>query len=98
MNNKLMTTDETEDVEFTRRIGLFRRNGEWMHAHGAPLYDQRRGRYIAVSQGEVFVADSDEEAARLAKEKHPNDEPFVIYIPKAKYERIYAYRGPLARV
>jgi len=90
MIDKLIITEETEDPEINRRMARFRRNGEWLTEHGAPLFKRYRGRYIAVSEGEVFVADDYWEAERLAKEKHPDDAPSVQYIPQDDYERIYA--------
>jgi hypothetical protein len=90
MNDQLIITEEPEDPELNRRLARYRRNGEWMTEHGAPLFERYRGQYIAVSEGEVFVSDDAWEARRLAREKHPDDEPFVQYIPREKYERIYA--------
>jgi hypothetical protein len=39
----------------------------------------------------VFVADEAREARRLATAKHPDDEPFVQYIPRERAVRIYAH-------
>ena len=69
----------------------FRRNGEWLTAHGISLFASCPGKYLAVSEGEVFVAGDASEARRLAEEKHPDDEPFVQFVPLEKRERIYAY-------
>lgn len=90
MNHKLSMTEGPEDSEFNRRMAQYRRNGEWLTEHGAPLFKQFRGQYLAVSEGEVFVSDDAWEAQRLAREKHPDDEPFVQYVPRESYERIYA--------
>lgn len=84
MNNKVTITVEPADPEMTRRSRLFRRNGIWMSEHGSALYDQYPGQYVAVSEGEVFIADERQEAERLAQEKHPDDEPFVSYISPRK--------------
>ena len=91
MNSKLIITEEPEDLEFNGRLDRFRRNGEWLTEHGARFFERFAGRYIAVSEGEVFVSDDSWDARRLAKEKHPHDEPFVQYIPRDRCERIYAY-------
>lgn len=90
MNDKLVITEEPEDPEFNRRMERYQRNGQWLTEHGAPLFEQHPGKYIAVSEGEVFVSDDAWEARRLAKEKHPDDVPFVQYVPRESYERIYA--------
>ena len=90
MEHKLNIIEGTEDSEFNQRMVQYRRNGEWLTTQGATLFQQFPGQYLAVSEGEVFVADSAWEAQRLAREKHPNDEPFLQYIPRERYERIYA--------
>jgi hypothetical protein len=90
VENKPILTEGPEDLAFNQRLSRFRRNGEWLTEHGAPLFEQHPGRYIAVSEGEVFVADDAWEARRLAREQHPDDEPFVQYVPLERWERIYA--------
>jgi hypothetical protein len=80
-----------DDPALADRMARFRRNAEWLTANGAPLFDRFPGSYLAVSDGEVFVADDAREARRLAQEKHPDDEPFVQYVPRDRYPRIYAY-------
>jgi hypothetical protein len=54
------------------------------------VFRRHRGRWIAVSEEEIFVAESAAEAERLAKERHPSDTPHVQFIPLEKVERIYA--------
>jgi hypothetical protein len=98
MSNELIMTEGPEEPELNRRLTQYQRNGEWLTEHGASLFQQFRGQYIAVSEGEVFTAPDAWEAQRLAKTKHPDDEPFVQYIPQEKYERIYAGRRSLASV
>lgn len=90
MNHTLRITEGPADPEFSRRTAQYRCNGEWLTEQGASLLRQFPGQYLAVSKGEVFVADDAWEAQRLAKEKHPDDEPFVQYVPREGYERIYA--------
>jgi hypothetical protein len=90
MNHKLIITEGPEDPEFNRRMAQYRRNGEWLTEQGAALLKQFPGQYLAVSEGEVFVAADAWAAQRLAREKHPDDEPFVQYVPRESYERIYA--------
>jgi hypothetical protein len=82
--------DEAEDPVLSRRVAQFRRNGEWLSRHGRPILAQHPGRYVAVSRGDVFVASDAWEARRQAREKHPDDEPFVQYIPSDAALRIYA--------
>ena len=91
MDSKLVITEEDQDLAFSALMDRFRHNGEWLTEHGAPLFERFPGKYLAVSEGEVFVADEPSEARRLAKAKHPNDEPFLQYVPRESRERIYAY-------
>jgi hypothetical protein len=80
-SNHAVFIEEVENKQLSERLSRFRRNGEWLTEHGAPLFAQYAGRYLAVSEGEVFVADDMHSARQLAQEKHPEDEPFVQYIP-----------------
>ena len=57
---------------------------------GAPLFERYAGKYLAVSEGEVFVAEDAWEARRLARVQHPDDEPFVQHVPRDSNPRIYA--------
>ena len=91
MDPSLLITEEDPDLSFSTLMDRFRRNGEWLTAHGAPLFERFPGKYLAISEGEVFVADEASEARRLAMAKHPDDEPFLQYVPRESRERIYAY-------
>jgi hypothetical protein len=91
VNQDLTITEEPQDPEFNEKMKRFRFNGEWLTAHGAPLFERFPGKYIAVSEGDVFVAEHASEARQLASEKHPDDEPFLQFIPRESRERIYAY-------
>lgn len=91
MIETLPITEGAKDPELTTRIASFRRNGEWLTAQGGFVFESFPGKYVAVSEGEVFVANDASEAARLATEKHPDDQPFVQFIPRESLERIYAY-------
>ncbi len=98
VDNTLVITEGPEEPEFNKQMAQYRRNGEWLTEHGAGIFPRFRGQYIAVAGGEIFVADDAWEARRLAKKQHPDDEPFVQYIPRERYERIYASGRPLASV
>ena len=90
MDTTLTITIEPAEPELIRRMELFERNGKWLSENGGPFYDLYRGQYIAVAGGEVFASPDGPEVTRLAQEAHPDDVPYVRYIPKQKYERIYA--------
>lgn len=90
MDDHVSMTEGPEDPVLRQRMTRYRRNGIWVTEHGAALFTQYAGQYIAVSEGDVFVAADACKARRLATAKHPEDEPFVQYIPPGNYERIYA--------
>lgn len=55
---------------------------EWYAAHFAELVGKHAGKAIAVVAGEIVaVADTEREADRLAREKHPDAVPLVLAIP-----------------
>src|SRR3972149_3765925 len=91
MHDRLDITGEPAEQEFIERAARYRANGEWLTEHGAPWFGQFPGQYIAVSEGEVFVADDALEARRLASQKHPGDEPFAQYIPRENRPRVYGW-------
>jgi hypothetical protein len=70
----------------------------WFNEHAMELevFKRYRGRFVAVSEGEIFVGDSRQEVERLAREAHPEDIPHVQYIPKEKVYRIYACQRQVA--
>jgi hypothetical protein len=86
----MIIAERPADPELAQSLDKFRRNGEWLTKHGSGLFDRYRGKYIAVSGGEVFAADDACEAERLAEAKHPDDEPFVQWVPRDRCPRIYA--------
>ncbi len=90
MHKKLSISVDAAEPEFLQRSARYRANGVWLTEQGAPWFAKFPGKYIAASGGEVFVADDALEARRLADQKHPEDEPFVQYIPRESRPRIYA--------
>lgn len=89
-------TEEPEDPELNRRMALYTRNAEWLSEHWMLLSDEQyKGRWVAASEGEIFASDDAWEAKRLAREKHPQDVPYVRFVPKERYFRIYACRRSL---
>ena len=85
-----------EDLPLTPEMALLfekaKRNVKWFSDHAMELevFKRYRGKYVAASGGELFVADTADEVRRLAKEKYPDDLAHVRYIPKEKLSRIYA--------
>ena len=55
---------------------------EWYATHFEELVSKHAGKAIAVvAGGIVAIADTEREADRLAREKHPDDVPLVLAIP-----------------
>ena len=94
MNSQFIIEEGPPDPESTRVFELAGRNRRWFNDHAMELevFQLYRGRYLAVSEGELFVGDSAEEVEELALEKHPEDVAHVLYIPRERAYRIYAYR------
>jgi hypothetical protein len=90
VTERLTITEGPADPESIRRMACYRRNREWLGGRGASFFEPFRGRYVAAAEGEVFVADDALEAQRLARAKYPEEEPFIIHIPREKLLRIYA--------
>ena len=71
----------------------FKSNSDWLQTHWGDLLPQVRGKFVAVAGQEAFVADTPEEARRLAKATHPEDNGLLCqYVFPHKGPRIYANR------
>jgi len=92
MSNQLIIEEEPMTPELARAFESARRNVLWFNDHVDELevYKRYRGRWVASSGGELFVADTPEEVRRLAREKHPEELEHVRYIQREKLSRIYA--------
>lgn len=93
--SKPVTIEELPyDPRFEQLFNQAYQNLMWFSEHAVELgvFKKFRGRYVASSGGELFVADSREEVDLLARGKHPDEMPHIRYIPREKGPRIYAYR------
>lgn len=92
MSKPLIIEEEEMTPEFARAFASARRNVMWFNDHVEELeiYERYRGKYVAASGGELFVADTPEEVRRLAREKHPDELEHLRYIQREKLSRIYA--------
>jgi hypothetical protein len=71
-----------------------RRNGDWLQSHWPELLPRVRGKYLAVAGQEAFIADTPEEAVRLAEFAHPDDDGLLVqYVRPERGPQIYANRG-----
>ena len=85
-------TDPKELAKAHAQRNRFDQNSAWLQAHITEVYSRYRGKCICVAGGEIFVADSPEEALALATAAHPEDDGrFLRYIPQEKVARIYAH-------
>jgi len=75
-----------EDVIQAREI---LQHMDWFNAHATEIGDQYGGKYVAVADGKLFVADSRKEAYDLALTQDPTRQPFVIYIPAHMRKMVY---------
>jgi hypothetical protein len=93
-NHQFIIEEGPLDPESTRIFELAGRNRRWLNDHAMELrvFELYRGRCLAASKGQLFVGDSPEEVERLALEKHPEDVPHILYVPREKAYRIYTYR------
>jgi hypothetical protein len=67
-------TDPVQLAQARRRGEFFDRNWSWFEAHASDIYRQHRGKCPCIAGEELFVMDTPEEAHRLARAAHPEDE------------------------
>lgn len=98
-NNHLATIEEVppdseEHAVMARIFEQGGRNSRWFDEHAMELnvFNLYRGKHLAVSGCELFVADTILEVLRLAREKHPGECPYWFFIPLEKVSRIYAHQ------
>jgi len=92
MSSQVIIETQKMTPEIARVFEQGRRNLLWFaeNAERLGVFEEYRGRCVAAAGGELFVADTPEEAERLAHEKYPDDMPHVRYIYREKRSRIYA--------
>jgi hypothetical protein len=82
--------DEKLPADTATQVREWLRNVDWFNDHAAKVSAQYKGKYVAVVDGEFFVADSRKEAHDLARAHYPTGQPFVIYIPLKTRKMVYA--------
>jgi hypothetical protein len=103
MKEPRVTVEENNDpVHYAELSALHERtklNRDWLAAHWPDLLPGVRGRFIVVAGQEAFVGDTSDEAWKLARAAHPDDDGAIIqYVRKDNYPRIYANRGDMGSV
>ena len=93
---KVVIEEVTDPVEIARhreQHEQFERNSDWLEGHWNKLLPQARGKFIAVAGQEVFLADTPEDARRLAEMAHPKGKGILVrYVLARKGPRIYGNR------
>lgn len=83
--------DEQEIVRFRAQDEQARRNSEWLQRHWQELLPQALGQFLAVAGQQAFLADTPEQAWRLAQQAHPHDQGILIqYVRPERGPRLYA--------
>ena len=75
----------------------FARNAAWLESRASEVFSLHRGKCICIAGQELFVAETAEEAVKLAAAKHPDDDGYYLrYIYREKVPRIYENRRLVA--
>ena len=83
--------DELEIARFRLQEEQARRNSAWLQSHWPDLLPQALGKFLAVAGEQAFLADTPEEAWRLAETAHPEDKGILVqYVRPEQGPRIYA--------
>jgi hypothetical protein len=84
-------SDPIESTEARCRRERFDRNAAAFQRNADIIYRQHRGKCVCIAGGEIFVADTPEEAMTIATAAHPEDNgSFVQYVPLQRFARVYA--------
>jgi hypothetical protein len=82
-------TDPVQIAQARAQRECFNRNWAWFEAHATEIYRQHRGKCLCIAGEELFVADTPEEALRLASAAHPEDDGrFTRYVPRKRMSRL----------
>jgi len=77
----------------------YARNDAVFKARAREFYTSYRGKHLAIAGGELFVADTAEEAIAQARARYPDDTGLLIrYIPREKGFRSYANQRRMVSV
>ena len=103
MKSPTLTIEEVTDASAVKaahaRAQQGATNADWLERHWCELLPRARGKFIAVADGEGFVAETVQAAWAWVDENHPEDGgAFVQYVPRVQGPRIYANRRHLAHV
>ena len=57
------------------------------------IYENYKGKYVTIVEGELFVGDTRIEIQEQVKMKYPDRSPCIQFIPKKRGVRIYVHLG-----
>lgn len=87
-------SDPTHVAHVRRQDARHRRNTDWLQAHWPELLPHARGKFLAVADQEVFIADTPEAAWAWIDSVHPEDNGAIVrYVRQEKGPRIYVGQG-----
>ena len=87
-------SNEEDLTAYSAKLARARLNRDWLSSHWAELLPSARGKFVAVAGERAFLADTPEQAWKMAEEAFPNDDgAFVQYIRPVEGPRFYANQG-----
>jgi hypothetical protein len=75
----VLVTDPVASATALAQYDMANRNWAWLRTRLSELGSGNLGRYLCVAGQEPFIADTPEEARKLAKSAHPEDLGIITY-------------------
>src|SRR5437899_2413689 len=89
-----IVTDPVECARAQQQHERARKNSDWLQANWDKVLPRAYGKFIVIAGQAAFIADTPEEAWKMAEAAHPEDNgAFIRYVRPGKGPRIYASRG-----
>ena len=83
--------DEPATPESIQRAGQLLEDQQWYADHSQELHSRFAGFFVAIAGAEPFTAATREEAYALAKQRKPDREPIVFFLPKERKLSVYDF-------
>lgn len=84
-------TDPNEIARTKEQDDRHRKNSEWLESHWDDVLPEARGKYVAVSGEETFIAETPEAAWSWAENTHPDDNGAIVrYVRTEEGPRVHA--------
>lgn len=88
--------DPVRNAKTRAAAEAFGKNFDWLHSHWDDVLPTARGKYVAVTGQQAFIAEDWREAERLAREAHPDDKG--MYVRFIRPDKGMRYYGDLRRM